>query len=567
MGLENFIKTKIDPQSPELLSRAFLKMWEMIVYFDLIPATNNFVSAHLAEGPGSFIQATILYRDLLEKEKKIKSSKTDKYFGVTLYSDNEHLLMQKEFINYYSNEKPKRLHILETISRADIKEMYGGAKQNNKNLTDGDITKLHTVNLFGGAKNEKNGFAEPADLVTADGGFDWKYENLQEQEAYKLIFGEILTALKCQKNGGNFVLKIFEMYTKNTIKYVELLRAFYDEVIISKPFTSRISNSEKYIVCKGYNAKNFTAIIAKKLEDILTSMNKNSQYNIIDIFSDFKLDTDLLDVYKNINIQLMLEQYVGINNIVKFINLDNYNGIEYNEFLDKQIIASRFWVDMFLEPNKYNQINKFIKSYNYLKTDNLVQTQLSRTNNTNQKIPVYDKKTTELKKAFDINNFKNVSKPTPKSKSKSKSKATNKKGQTGGGGGEYEDGLSGGDGMGYDSDIEEEDSEEELTKNLSDSDNTSNNSNTEYNQKLMELENSYSEPEEVVTQENIINNQTGGGNKQNNHIDLNAITSDISVSEYEVEEIIPVVKPAKSAKSVKFSNSIKGKAKGKINIV
>jgi 23S rRNA U2552 (ribose-2'-O)-methylase RlmE/FtsJ len=561
MGLENFIKTKIDPQSPELLSRAFLKMWEMIVYFDLIPATNNFVSAHLAEGPGSFIQATILYRDLLEKEKKIKSSKTDKYFGVTLYSDNEHLLMQKEFINYYSNEKPKRLHILETISRADIKEMYGGANQNNKNLTDGDITKLHTVNLFGGAKNEKNGFAEPADLVTADGGFDWKYENLQEQEAYKLIFGEILTALKCQKNGGNFVLKIFEMYTKNTIKYVELLRGFYDEVIISKPFTSRISNSEKYIVCKGYNAKKFTASVSKKLEDILTSMNKNSQYNIIDIFSDFKLDADLLDIYKNINIQLMLEQYVGINNIVKFINLDNYNGIEYNEFLDKQIVASRFWIDTFLEPNKYNQINKIIKSYNYLKTDNFVQTQLSRTNNTKVKTPVYDKKTNELKKAFDINNFKTTSKPTPKTKTKSKSKAINKKGQTGGG----ENRMSGGDGMGYDSDIEEE-SESELTENLSDSDNTSNNSNTEYNQKLMELENSESEPEEVSPQENIINNQTGGGNKQNNHIDLNAITSDVSVSvsEYEVEEIIPQVKPAKS---VKFSNSIKGKAKGKINIV
>jgi 23S rRNA U2552 (ribose-2'-O)-methylase RlmE/FtsJ len=552
MGLDNFIKTKIDPKSPQLLSRAFLKIWEMIIYFDLIPPTNNFVSAHLAEGPGSFIQATILYRDLLEKEKKIKSSKSDKYFGVTLYSDNEHLLMQKEFINYYSNEKPKRLHIMETHSRADIKEMFGGANKPNNNLTDGDITKLHTVNLFGGTKNEKNGFAEPADLVTADGGFDWKYENLQEQEAYKLIFGEILSALKCQKNGGNFVLKIFEMYTKNTIKYIELLRAFYDEVIISKPFTSRISNSEKYIVCKGYNAKKFTANIAKKLEDILTSMNKNSQYNIIEIFSDFKLDSDLLDVYKNINIQLMLEQYVGINNIIKFINLDNYNGIEYNEFLDKQIVASRFWVDTFLEPNKYSQINKLINSYNYLKTDNFVQTHLSRT--TNVKIPVYDEKTIELKKAFDINNFKSKTTSKPKAKSKAPSKKLGQRGQKGGGG----------DGTGNDSDIENEDEESEITTNLSDSDNTSVDSNTEYNAELMELENSYSgsEESEVETKvENITtNNQMGGGS--NNHIDLNAITSDLSESEYEVEEIIPQVK---LAKSVKFSNSIK--TKGKVNII
>jgi 23S rRNA U2552 (ribose-2'-O)-methylase RlmE/FtsJ len=523
MGLENFIKTKIDPKSPPLLSRAFLKLWELIINFDLIPSTNNFVSAHLAEGPGSFIQATILYRDLLEKEKKIKSSKTDKYYAVTLHSDNEHLLMQKEFINYYSNEKPKRLNILETVSRKDMKDMYGGAKSGNskefnKNLTDGDITRLHTINLFGGSKNEKNGFAEPADFITADGGFDWKNENLQEQEAYKLIFSEILTALKCQKNGGNFVLKIFETYTLNTIKLIELLRTFYDEVIISKPFTSRISNSEKYLVCKGYVSKKFTAQIAKKLEDMLNLMNKNSQFNIIEIFSDFKLDKDLFDIYKNINIQLTLQQYVGINNIIKFINLDNYNGIEYNEYLDKQIEASNFWVNTFLEPELYDTIHKFINSYTYMKSDNFVKTQLSR--NVLSKTKVYDVETNELKKAFDINNFK----------AKTKNKKTTRM-QKGGGG---------------DSEIENPPSEQNNSYNSSDSYMSENESDNEYKQELNNVLGSQEESDSIN-----LNELGNSVNKEDGIIDLNTI------SEYEVEEI-------KKSKTVKFS---KGKSKSKINII
>ena len=102
-------------------------------------------------------------------------------------------------------------------------------------------------------------------------------ENLQEQEAYKLIFGEILTALKLQKDGGNFVIKIFETYTKITIKLIQMLRQIYTKVYLSKPYTSRISNSEKYVVCKGFNKSVLTTKIISKLEDQLDVINKNNQ--------------------------------------------------------------------------------------------------------------------------------------------------------------------------------------------------------------------------------------------------------------------------------------------------
>ena len=131
-GIKSLIK-QIKPDFPPLLNRAFLKMWEMLVCFDLVPETDNFVSSHLAEGPGSFIQATILYRELLAKMGKIKSCAGDKYYGVTLHSDHEHLLMQQDFIKYFSKESKPRLHIMETKSIKALKDMYGGGK-NKKNL-------------------------------------------------------------------------------------------------------------------------------------------------------------------------------------------------------------------------------------------------------------------------------------------------------------------------------------------------------------------------------------------------------------------------------------------------
>lgn len=370
-GIKSFIKS-IKPDFPPLLNRAFLKMWEILVCFDLIPQTDNFVSSHLAEGPGSFIQATILYRELMVKLGKIKSVSKDNYYGVTLHSDHEHLLMHQEFIKYFAKEPSNRLHIMETKSIKELKDLYGGGKNLlNKNLsekngfiTNGDLTKLNTIKQFAGSKDIES-FAKPSDLITSDGGFDWKRENLQEQEAYRLVFSEIVTALKLQKEGGNFVIKIFESYTKITIKMIEMLRQIYSQVFISKPYTSRISNSEKYLVCKGFKKSVCVSGVIKKLEEQINTLNKNEQYQILDIFTDVILTDQTYQYYKNINSELLIRQYQGINNIIKFINLDNHNGIEFNEFLDKQIVVAHFWNEMFLNPKIFSKIDKYFEKFNF----------------------------------------------------------------------------------------------------------------------------------------------------------------------------------------------------------
>jgi 23S rRNA U2552 (ribose-2'-O)-methylase RlmE/FtsJ len=423
-GVESFVK-EINPKLPPLLNRAYLKLWEMLVYFDLIPDKEDFVSSHLCEGPGSFIQATVYFRELQEKLGKIKTSAKDNYYGVTLHSDTEHLQMQQDFIKYFDKDKTKRLHVLETKSVSEIKDMYGGGF--NGLLSNGDITKINTIRLFGGSKDVES-FAKPSDLVTADGGFDWKKENLQEQEAYKLIFSEIITAIKVQKSGGSFVLKIFESYTFTTLKFIEILRVFYKEVYICKPYTSRISNSEKYIICKDFDKSKATPNVIKKLEEIIITFNKNENFNIIDIFTDYQIPSTSIENYKQINIELMVRQYLGINNIVLFDNLDNKNGIEYNEFLDKQIDASVFWNELFLETKNYSKIFKFFKNFNFLESK-------SKFNSLDEFVDNF-----ETEKEFKHQSDKSVPEPEsesesepepePESKSKSKSKQTRQTRQT-----------------------------------------------------------------------------------------------------------------------------------------
>lgn len=226
------------------LSRSFFKMIELLHFFNILNTTNPIKSFHLAEGPGGFVEAVAYKR---ENEK-------DFYYGMTLIDDSD--------VNIPSWKKTNNF----------IKKNKNFIIENGKTNT-GDLLKVD--NLIYCYEKYKNSM----DLITADGGFDFS-ENFDDQESLvvKLLLAEIIFAISMQKTNGTFILKIFDIMTKITVDLIYLLSCFYEEVIICKPQTSRIGNSEKYIVCKKFKYSNKVDDIIKYFEEnynLLMSPNKN----------------------------------------------------------------------------------------------------------------------------------------------------------------------------------------------------------------------------------------------------------------------------------------------------
>ena len=341
-----FDMTKDDPN---ILSRAFYKMWEILYFFDLIKK-DNLTYAALAEGPGSFLQAVLKFR-----EKYGFDMKKDKYFGVTIHpEDGKNIEMGKQFMNYYGKVYPDLLNIHKTYPKEKAKKY--------KSRSDGDITQVKTISLF---KKEVSKSKSYADLVTADGGFDWDDENYQEQEAYQLILGEMVAALRVQEKDGTFVLKLFETFTLPSLKMIYLLTSFYQDAYICKPLFSRESNSEKYLVCKGfkYDQKKDKDSLDKKiskLEKVLEELSSNLYLQ--DIFPDLKLPDEYLNMFKYINVEIANKQQIMINKIVTYIKENNYYGDKYHEYREEQIKATKWWVETFFTKNYDKNIIKNLES-------------------------------------------------------------------------------------------------------------------------------------------------------------------------------------------------------------
>lgn len=342
---EHSIITRVNQRLEEnkllpVLSRGFFKLWEMIITFGLIPLdTTEFVSAHLAEGPGAFLQATMYYRDLFSKQ----STKNDNYYAITLHDDKqfkEHIPeLETKFTSHYAKEKPQRLFIHKTYP---TKELKGGSRDN------GDLTKLNTILHFGGYF-EKN----KAHLVTADGGMNWKDENTQEQESFKLIFGEICTALLIQADKGNFVIKLFESFTTVVCKLIFILKQFYKEVYITKPLLSRESSSEKNVVCKSFIDKPANQ---SKIESLLRVLHNAKDNEIFDIFPTYVFDNNHISMLLAMNKEIANRQIQAINKMVIFIKNNEFFGADYNKFKKVQINTSDYWMKMYF--NKDLDINK-----------------------------------------------------------------------------------------------------------------------------------------------------------------------------------------------------------------
>lgn len=191
------------------VSRSYFKMKDILYDFNP-PDISTCVC--LAEAPGGFLQC-------------LEEAGSQKMIGITLVSSDKR-------VPYWN---PK-------VSKSPLFHEIRGKKHN------GDLLDLQNV-----VSIVREIGTQCIPMVTGDGGFDTTDDyNRQEELSYPLILSEVLIALKIQSLGGTFVCKLFDTFLPSTLQLMDILTRCYETVSCYKPCMSRLSNSEKYIVCQGY---------------------------------------------------------------------------------------------------------------------------------------------------------------------------------------------------------------------------------------------------------------------------------------------------------------------------
>jgi hypothetical protein len=293
----------------------FFKIWEILFIFDILKK-EECVYALFSNNTNGIIQSIINYK----KYFKLDFSK-DKIYNV---SEEKNLISSKNIINH-----------------------------RGKN----EITNMKIINSFLKEIDKTN---RKADVIIADCGFE-TYNSI-EPEMYNILLSEIIMALKCQNINGNFILKVFETFTLPTIKIIYFICELYESVHIYKPYYSRPTLSEKYIIFK--NFKNNSNLYSKIhfLEEILLKINE-SKLNMYDIWSDLKLSQEYINKFTYINTKIANAQQIMINDIINYIKDNNYFGDKYHMYKEKQINATKLWIDIFILNKEQFDINKYINMY------------------------------------------------------------------------------------------------------------------------------------------------------------------------------------------------------------
>lgn len=283
------------------ISRAFYKLWELLFDYDI---KCNSETLHLCEAPGGFIQAMLEYK----------------------YKKNIHI--QKCYTMS-----------LRDNTNVDVPK-YNSEIQYNKNVKiikncNGDLYYIDNILFL--VKTLENTSIK---FISSDGGINDNGDfNNKEVSHIRLILSEIVTALLILDLDGDFIIKIFDIFTDSTCHIIFILSYLFDDVYITKPLTSRPTNSEKYLVCKKFRKNKFTVNIRNKLISILIELSNSSKLltNILK-----NIPSDFINQLYNYNNSFVNNQIKSIENNLKILNNEQF--ISHYDFVNKKNRHSKNWL-------------------------------------------------------------------------------------------------------------------------------------------------------------------------------------------------------------------------------
>ena len=251
----------------EHATNAALKMYEMIYALKLLsmgetclPKVNVFCNAEL---PGAFIIAINHYM----KTKCINSDfdwVASSYLPEAALKAGDATILEDKYKIYERN----RTHWLMGAAPNALPE--------GEQPITGDVTDPSVINILGNAVHQRFAEEDGGNLYTSDVGIELKKEQLNQQEELTAFinYGQILSGLLALAVGGSLVTKQFTYFTPFSRSLIAIVASLFDETYIVKPKTSRPTNSEVYVVGKGFRG------ITPQLSSAL--LNRCEAYRSID---------------------------------------------------------------------------------------------------------------------------------------------------------------------------------------------------------------------------------------------------------------------------------------------
>ena len=266
------------------LSRSYFKMIEMLGLIDFFKSVSEpFISAHICEGPGGFIQHVV--EELAERKISTKG-----IYAMTLKPTKSHIPGWRRSIHFLK-KYPK------------IKLEYGADDT-------GNILKPENQEDF----SRK---AKGAQLFTADGGFDFSvnYTN-QELMAFPLVVASFIMGLKTLEKGGTMIIKLFDIYSRATQDLFLASGTFFEKFTLYKPATSRPCNSERYFI--GHRFRGEVEGLQEWISTLESALKRHEQSPITQLVQ----NEWPVPVLRAVKEQILYQEQLQIKNIEDTLNLD-----------------------------------------------------------------------------------------------------------------------------------------------------------------------------------------------------------------------------------------------------
>jgi hypothetical protein len=364
-GLAQFITNRYGKSLPHFkASNAFIKMWDILSTFDIIPTTsqNKFKVFHIAEAPGQMILATQYYA-----RKKCRNITPDKY-------------------DWRANSlNPFNPAVRAKFGRV-LGDDYGLIKGNPRRWlwgadNTGDITQPENIKWFRdyinntwlGNNPDKPGNKTKLDLIVGDGGFGSGNDAIILQ---RIDLGQVIMVMACSSPGGSCVIKHFTPYMTNhpeTIKatgfFVSFIYLYYlafEEVSLFKPYSSDMTSGEFYVIGKGFRG------IDDSILERLYKVIDNFEVNNAVIPRDMIPETFVLQINGFIDkmTEYNFQGYEKTNLLLTCLSHDR-TGKHSGKGIGKNITINKILrCDDFLDQNKIENIlvpryNQWIKKYKF----------------------------------------------------------------------------------------------------------------------------------------------------------------------------------------------------------